>query len=134
MHFCEKCDNMYYIKMTEDDTGIQKLTYYCRNCGNENTNLVNQSLSVSRINIKQEKNVYKNYINEYTKLDPTIPHITNIDCPNVECPSRAKPTEGGSAEKSLENDVLYMRINDDDLTYVYLCAHCNTTWKSSNNN
>ena len=25
---------------------------------------------------------YKDVINKYTKLDPTLPRITNIDCPN----------------------------------------------------
>ena len=27
----------------------------------------------------------RNYINEYTKLDPTLPRITTIKCPNIEC-------------------------------------------------
>ena len=29
MHFCEKCSNMYYISLQDDDSN--KLIYYCRN-------------------------------------------------------------------------------------------------------
>ena len=38
MHFCKVCQNLYYIKLTgenEDD-----LIYYCRNCGDEDTDLM----------------------------------------------------------------------------------------------
>ena len=31
MKFCEKCDNMYYLKLQEADS--DQLVYYCRNCG-----------------------------------------------------------------------------------------------------
>ena len=34
MHFCSKCENMYYIKI--DEKNPNKLIYYCRKCGNEN--------------------------------------------------------------------------------------------------
>ena len=32
MKFCEKCENMYYMKVNEEN----KLIYVCKNCGNEN--------------------------------------------------------------------------------------------------
>ncbi len=31
MNFCSNCDNMYYIKLSDDES---ELVYYCRNCGN----------------------------------------------------------------------------------------------------
>ena len=31
MNFCIKCDNMYYIRIADDNNN--KLIYYCRNCG-----------------------------------------------------------------------------------------------------
>ena len=33
MHFCDKCDNMFYIKLSEDSP--DSIIYYCKNCGNE---------------------------------------------------------------------------------------------------
>ena len=38
MHFCDKCDNMFYIKLENLD--CNKITYYCRNCGNTNDELL----------------------------------------------------------------------------------------------
>ena len=34
MHFCKKCDNMYYIKL---DNTEKELIHYCRHCGFEDT-------------------------------------------------------------------------------------------------
>ena len=49
MHFCNKCDNMYYIKLSEMDNN--ELNYYCRNCGN-NDSLINQdNICVSKTQI-----------------------------------------------------------------------------------
>ena len=33
MRFCIQCNNMYYIRLSDNDGG--NLIYYCRNCGNE---------------------------------------------------------------------------------------------------
>ena len=41
MHFCDKCNNMYYIKLEDND--CNKISYYCRNCGNTDNNLINKS-------------------------------------------------------------------------------------------
>ena len=32
MHFCEKCDNMYYIKVSDSTGNNNNLVYYCRKC------------------------------------------------------------------------------------------------------
>ena len=33
MNFCNKCDNMLFVKLSLDDPNV--LVNYCRNCGNE---------------------------------------------------------------------------------------------------
>ena len=38
MHFCTVCENMYYFRLTGEDK--DKLTYYCRKCGNEDDALI----------------------------------------------------------------------------------------------
>ena len=41
MHFCPKCGNMYYLRLTKDaDEQENALIYYCRKCGNEDDSLV----------------------------------------------------------------------------------------------
>ena len=36
MKFCKICDNMYYLKLKEDESS--EMIYYCRNCNTEDTN------------------------------------------------------------------------------------------------
>ena len=37
MHFCKKCDNMYYIKVSDDGS---ELIHYCRKCGDEDKTII----------------------------------------------------------------------------------------------
>ena len=52
MHFCSNCSNMYYIRINEIDPN--KLVYYCRKCGNEDTLLASDNICVSKINVKKQ--------------------------------------------------------------------------------
>ena len=45
MKFCTVCDNMYYIRINgeneeEESAEDNSLIYYCRNCGNKETNII----------------------------------------------------------------------------------------------
>lgn len=119
MHFCDKCDNMYYIRVSAEDEN--SLIYYCRNCGNEDTDLTKNNICVSKTQLKRSEQKYNHIINEYTKLDPTLPRINTIRCPNSDCTSNH---EGGDRE------VIYIRYDDLNKLYIYLCAKCDTTWKT----
>ena len=122
MHFCDKCDNMYYIRVSAEDEN--SLIYYCRNCGNEDTELTKNNICVSKTQLKRSEQKYNHIINEYTKLDPTLPRINTIKCPNSECTSNH---EGGTRE------VIYIRYNDLNKLYIYLCAKCDTVWNTDHN-
>jgi DNA-directed RNA polymerase subunit M/transcription elongation factor TFIIS len=122
MEFCKNCENMLYIRIggsEENPTG--PLVYYCRKCGNEQE-MQQDHLCVSKIQLKRAEQKYDNIINEYTKLDLTLPHIYNIPCPNAECTSH----------KTKKNDVVYIRYDDINLKYVYLCTVCDTIWNNNN--
>ena len=54
MHFCIKCNNMYYIKIDNSDSN--KLVHYCRNCGDVNKEIVD-NFCVSSINIKKQSKI-----------------------------------------------------------------------------
>lgn len=123
MHFCDKCDNMYYIRVSSEDEN--SLVYYCRNCGNEDTNLTKNNICVSKTHLKKSEQKYNHIVNEYTKLDPTLPRINTIKCPNSECASNK---EGKSRE------VIYIRYDDTNKLYIYLCANCDTLWNTEHNN
>ena len=118
MHFCIKCGNMYYIKI-KDDT--EELVYNCRKCGHTNSELINQldNLCVSKTELTTNSIVdYSNIINKYTKLDPTLPRINNINCPNKDCPSNTKESiddeskNNSSTQVKMEKEIIYLRYDD----------------------
>lgn len=126
MHFCVKCGNMYYIKIQTE--GKDNLIYYCRKCGFEDENITKDinNLCVSKTHVINNTELYSQVINKYTKLDPTLPRINNVDCPNAECITNKE----GKSDDSVEKEVIYIRYNDQAMKYVYLCAHCDTVWKT----
>ena len=127
MHFCSKCDNMYYIRINENDNN--KLVYYCRNCGNVDNELSMTNLCVSKTKIRQNKQIYSHMINEYTKNDVTLPRTKTIKCPNQDCKSNKK--KENEDENEAQQEVIYLRYDDINMKYIYMCVNCNTTWKTS---
>ena len=47
--------------------------------------------------------------------------MTNIKCPNPECKC--------NKNEDLEQDVVYLRYDDEEMKYIYLCCHCDFQWK-----
>jgi DNA-directed RNA polymerase subunit M/transcription elongation factor TFIIS len=111
---------MYYIRINADNPN--KLVYYCRNCGNENSNLATENLCVSKTQIKKDEQTFNYIINKYTKLDPTLPRISNVLCPNVDCKTNTNNDE---------REIIYIRYDDTNMKYVYLCSTCDTVWKTN---
>ncbi len=124
MHFCSKCDNMYYIRLAGEDS--HQLIYYCRKCGNEDTNITKTNLCVSKVQLKHVSQKHGHIINDYTKLDPTLPRINSIKCPNSKCESNI---EGSDTKR----EVIYIRYDDINMKYLYYCAACNVSWKTDEN-
>lgn len=123
MKFCIKCENMYYIQIDSDDNN--KLSYYCRNCGYKDNTITSEGVCVLDTQIQKTEQRFDHIINEYTKLDPTLPRIYNMKCPNENCKSNS------SEEKDkVKNEIIYMRYDDTNLKYVYICSNCNTNWIS----
>jgi len=123
MYFCKVCKNMYYLKINIENPNT--LVYYCRNCGNEDSNLSNESICVSETIFKGKKQKYTHIINEYTKYDNTLPRINTIKCPNLECSTNIN---------DVKKEVIYVRYDDTNIKYVYLCAICDFVWKTNKNN
>ena len=142
MHFCSNCGNMYYLKIVEDaETENTSLAYYCRNCGHSDTMLMTENNCVSNTQIKRTEQNYNHIINEYTKYDPTLPRISTINCPNAACDtnmvaSEAAEEQGEANEEagtisSKKAEIIYIRYDDVNMKYIYLCTHCDTKWKTN---
>ena len=121
MHFCSVCNNMYYLRIDENNSN--KLDYYCRNCGNEDKLLAHDNMCISKTFIKKNEQSFNHIINEYTKLDPTLPRVNTILCPNPECETNTKNTK---------REIIYIRYDDTNMKYVYLCSECSTIWQTNN--
>ena len=119
MHFCIQCQNMYYISISASDAN--KLIYYCRNCGHEDNVLPVENVTVSKMQLKKSEQEFSNIINKYTKLDPTLPRINNVLCPNMNCKTNTD---------EIEREIIYIRYDDTNMKYVYLCSSCDTVWKT----
>ncbi len=121
MHFCINCSNMYYIRLSEEDPN--SIVYYCRNCGHENKNISLDSVTISKTSFKHNKQKYNSIINKYTKMDPTLPRINTIKCPNQSCDSN-------EAEKEKTREIIYLRYDDVNMNFVYMCSTCDTVWNT----
>ena len=119
MHFCSQCQNMYYISINPDDSN--KLVYYCRNCGNKDSDLSVDNVTVSKIQLKKSQQEFSHIINKYTKLDPALPRVTNILCPNADCQTN---------KADVPREIIYIRYDNQNMKYVYLCYTCETVWKA----
>jgi len=128
MKFCKNCDNMLYIRLLTEDSN--QLIYYCRNCGNTDDELNKDNICISNTDISSKDTAYLQDINEYTKLDPTLPRTSNIKCPNQSCKSN-HPSDDPSIPS--KNEVIYLRYDEINLNYVYICTQCDTIWKSNEN-
>ena len=120
INFCDKCDNMYYLRISKTDEN--NLEYYCRFCGNIESN-ISKSICVLNTNYTSKQNT-KHMINQYTKLDPRLPHISNIPCPNIDCVC--------NKSKDVSPDIIYKRYNDADMKYIYMCVLCDHIWETNN--
>ena len=132
MHFCKVCHNMYYIRLTGENE--DELIYYCRKCGHEDSAIIAslENICVSRSD-KTTASSYDHIVNQYTKLDPTLPRLHDIQCPNEACLSNLEAEEEKTADAPPRenNEVVYLRYDDANMKFVYICTECDTVWKSA---
>ena len=111
------CSCGYYLYLNVDQNECIRL---CRNCGysekEANGSLISETLIKERTS-----EGYKILLNEFTRQDPTLPHLHTMKCPKAEC----KANGGGSAK-----DVIYIKYDPANLKYLYICNVCGEHWRS----
>jgi DNA-directed RNA polymerase subunit M/transcription elongation factor TFIIS len=110
---------MYYIRIDSEDSN--KLVYYCRNCGNEDSSITVDNVAVSKIKKQKDGQQFSHIINKYTKLDPTLPRISKVLCPFKDCKTNTNDEP---------REIIYIRYDDVNMKYIYLCSTCDTVWKT----
>jgi len=122
MRFCPTCDNKLYISVSSNDAN--DLSYYCRFCQYVDNEIGEDGVVVLNTHFhKSEKHLP---YNRYTKMDPTLPRIYNMRCPNGECKTNMAAEEG----KETRAEIIYIRYDEDNMKFMYLCVECDTIWKT----
>jgi DNA-directed RNA polymerase subunit M/transcription elongation factor TFIIS len=111
---------MYYV--TLDEKNDNKLTYKCRRCGHVDELLGHESICVLNTQVKKGAHHYRHLVNEFTKLDPTLPRITSMKCPMDQCPT--------NQSADLPCEVVYKRYDDARMKFIYICTTCDAVWKT----
>ena len=120
MRFCANCNNKLYTSVTSENS--DKLVYYCRNCKYVDEDIGEEGVIVLNSQLKKGEQRFNHIINRYTKLDPTLPRIYNMKCPNLECSTNKTPED--------KCEIIYMRYDDENMKYLYLCVTCDSIWKT----
>lgn len=121
MKFCPTCRYYLYMK-TSDEKGTGKLLMTCNNCGYNEENTDGGLIMETDLQEKTAEG-YKILLNEFTRSDPTLPHLSNLKCPNPTCASN---TGGAKA------DIIYMKYDQVNLKFLYLCnvKDCKHQWRT----
>jgi len=99
--------------------GGETLRRICRNCGYQAED--KKGGLILEIDLKEKiSEGYKILMNEFTKQDPTLPHVNTIKCPNTGCESNS----------GKEKDVIYLKYDAVNMKFLYICNVCDTQWRS----
>jgi DNA-directed RNA polymerase subunit M/transcription elongation factor TFIIS len=118
--FCELCDNMLVTKIefkaaaedaVEGSSGDTNLINYCRSC-NFSTDYPEKKNPVYHLNYNLELIKREHIVNKFTAKDNTLPKALGIKCPNDTCPSK-------------KSDIRYIKYDDANMKYIYICIDCN---------
>ena len=110
------CQNMYVMSLQPNG----ELIWKCLSCGIEEKQDGGWLLMETLVQERSSEG-YRILLNEFTRRDPTLPHVKNIKCPKEGCASN-----GGGAER----DVIYIKYDTVNMKYMYICNVCGDTWRS----
>jgi DNA-directed RNA polymerase subunit M/transcription elongation factor TFIIS len=130
MEFCDVCENMLNLITDKTDGDLK---YMCKSCLTYKKVGAAFNPCVHKTNYGgNEKIFYEMFINEYTFIDPTLPRSKQIHCPNCNKQDSGKQQPlgplGPSSIQKNETEVIYVRYNEADMKYIYLCCSCKSAW------
>lgn len=100
MHFCDMCENMLFIRNSQENNGELKVEYFCKYCGN----------SKEFDTIEQEKNdsSENTVVPKYMSHDVTLPRKKDLKCEKCD----------------IEGTAILLREDDNKKIYNYYCVDC----------
>jgi DNA-directed RNA polymerase subunit M/transcription elongation factor TFIIS len=137
MNFCPKCENYLYLEQGEEETkdaaGKTQKRYYlnrrCRTCGyvevDKKGGLVNETIVQERAS-----EGYKILLNEFTRQDPTLPHVNTLPCPNTTGDSSTGKPICPTYASNKPRDVIIIKYDAQNMKFLYICNVCGEQWRS----
>lgn len=131
MSYCPKCENFLFA-----DSKGKELKRVCRTCGytkaDESGGLIMETIVQER-----SSEGYKILLNEFTRQDPTLPHVKTLPCPNTDGYTVINPK--GEEEKigrcrsidtPADRDVIIIKYDNQNMKFIYICNVCGRQWRS----
>ena len=114
MKFCS-CGFYFYLSGVNENVCRR----ICRNCGN--TEDEKSGILVSETIVKERTSEAYKLVNEFTRQDPTLPHVNTLPCPETKCPTNASKQP---------RDVIIIKYDNQNMKFIYICNVCGTQWRS----
>lgn len=117
LQFCPVCDNMLYIRTTDEGT-----QYHCRSCRHVQAIAPDkEAVCVTDTLLSDDAIRYMRYVSPMLHTDPSMPHSASIPCRSEHC---TRPPGEAS-------DVVVVKYDYERLRFLYSCAHCKAFWVSA---
>jgi DNA-directed RNA polymerase subunit M/transcription elongation factor TFIIS len=118
LQYCPTCE--YYLYLDAPSEAGAPLRRICRSCGV--SQIEDKGGLITEIKLQEKVSEgYKVLLNEFTRLDPTLPHVDNIKCKNASC---------ATLTKSAKPDVIYIKYDSVNMKFLYICNVCKEQWHS----
>jgi hypothetical protein len=127
MRFCPLCN--YYLYLEPVGPQSDEMLMLCKNCGHREElkpKTAEEALILEthfRSGSSAGGAASGITVNQYTKMDPTLPHMKSLRCPNGTCGSN----QPGQEET---RDVIYIKTDPVNMKFQYVCTVCDTQWVS----
>ena len=123
-----------------DPKNISYLERQCLHCG-YSMKIQGNSIRIQPLHTKKHASHPTQNVNTFSRYDVTLPRAVGMKCPNKTCPANSSGTAGRGRKRKITeqqmpivHEVVYMRYNDEDMLYSYICRHCNANWTMENGN
>lgn len=118
MRFCPKCANYLYLNTVD---GV--LRRICKLCSYSEDDKEGGCVMETVVQERSSEG-YKILVNEFTKDDPTLPHVDTLPCPNGACPTNS------AANTKPPRDVIIIKYDAQNMKFLYICNVCSQLWRS----
>lgn len=115
MIFCDNCDNMLYMKVSESS-----LVHYCKCCDYTNTEDYSSSAKeISTSSFINDKKNYSQYVTPYIEHASSLPRTKELDCKNSQCTGKSP-------------EIIIIKYDKNNMKYLYFCTDCKHFWTTDN--